>query len=86
MSEQQNQNNAAGGQSAFSGLVGRRRRKKWLRPLATIPVYEAYDRLMGMNKRQLKLTIEAMESCTTTNCWWGDYQAARILLPIAKSR
>ena len=56
-------------------------RKKWVRPLAELPLWRATDWVDMAGKRQLRATLAAMESCTSLNCWYGEYEAARLLQP-----
>lgn len=62
----------------------RANRKKWVRPLAEMPLWQAVNWIESAPQRQLKAAIRAMESCTSTNCWWGEYQTAQIMLPRAR--
>ena len=73
------------GPSAVERRVGRRI-KTWVRPLAKMPMWQAVDWVLESKPRALRNAVVAMEMCTQTNCWWGDYNAARALLPIARER
>lgn len=59
-------------------------RKKWLLPLAEMPVWQAINWVENAKQRQLKCAVAAMESCTQTNCWFGLYGTAQLLLPHAR--
>lgn len=63
-----------------------RRRKKVLRPLAEMPAWKAVDLIGRMGPRQLKALRLAMESCTNTNCWYGEYGFSQALLPFVRLR
>lgn len=64
----------------------RRRIKTWVRPLAKMPTWQAVDWVRECKPRTLRSAVAAMECCTQTNRWWGDYNAAQALLPIARER
>ena len=64
----------------------RRRIKTWVRPLAKMPTWQAVDWVHECKLRTLRSAVAAMELCTQTNCWWGDYNAAQALLPVARKR
>lgn len=64
----------------------RRRIKTWVRPLAKMPTWQAVDWVSECKPRTLRSAVAAMEACSQTNCWWGDYNAAQALLPIARKR
>lgn len=64
----------------------RRQIKKWVRPLAEMPMWQAVDWVHESKPRALRSAIAAMEMCTQTNCWWGDYNSAKALLPLARER
>lgn len=55
---------------------GKRRRKKHLRPLCDMPVWHIVGHIESLNLNQLRALKRAMDSCTTTNCWWGEYDIA----------
>ncbi len=62
----------------------RRRRAKFVRPLAEMPTWQAVGCCENMDRRELLATRRAMESCTTNNCWYGEWDTARALLPIVR--
>lgn len=64
----------------------RRRIKTWVRPLAKMPTWQAVCWVRECNPRTLRSAVAAMEACSQTNCWWGDYNTAQALLPIARER
>ena len=61
-------------------------RKRWLLPLAEMPVWQALNWIDNAGTRQLRAAVRAMESCTETNCWWALRYTADLLLPRAKAR
>lgn len=61
-----------------------RRRKRVLRPLVDIPAWKSVDIIEGMRPRQRKVLLIAMESCSKTNCWYGEYDFSQALLPFVR--
>lgn len=61
-----------------------RRRKRILRPLVEMPAWKAVDLIKGMQHRQMAALLRAMESCTKTNCWYGEYGFSQALLPFVR--
>lgn len=62
-----------------------KRIKRWIRPLAEMPTWQAIDWLHDSKPRAVRSAVAAMEICTRTNCWWGDYRTATALLPVARA-
>ena len=60
----------------------RRRVKRFVRPLAKMPTWKAYEWIADAKPRTLAAALRAMQSCTETNCWFGDYRTAQVLLPV----
>jgi len=55
----------------MSERYDRLRRKRLLYPLARKPFCEIENEIQSMSRRQLRALIAAMDSCTSTNCWWA---------------
>lgn len=64
----------------------RARIKRWVCPLAKMETWQAGDWVLECNRRSLRAAVAAMQLCTDTNCWWGCYRTAQMLLPLARER
>lgn len=64
----------------------RRRRKKWLRPIAEMRFVDAFYYIDSAKKRELEAILFAMNTVTTTNCWWVEYEITCLLRPRIQSR
>lgn len=62
-----------------------KKRAKWVLPLAKMPVYEAIDWIERASPSEIRSAIAAMESCSATNCWWGEFATANVLMPYIKT-
>ena len=54
----------------------KRARRKHLAPLTRMTVGEILLRIERLNLNQLRALKRAMDSCTTTNCGWVEYEVA----------
>lgn len=79
--------NKTGSLSSGSDTSVLRRIRKWVRPLTKMPAWMAVGWVLYECKpRTLRTVVAAMELCTPTNCWWGDYRTAQALLPVCRDR
>ena len=56
---------------------GRRCRKKHLTPLSEMTPAQIVLHIEALNLTKLRLLLRAMNSCTTANCWWVEYDIAK---------
>jgi hypothetical protein len=47
-------------------------------------IYQLLD-VRGISARDLQKLIQAAEKCTSTNCGWGTYEAAQLILKFRRS-
>lgn len=62
--------------SVVAGSTLRRARKKHLRPLAEMRFCDIENHIESLTLSQLRALDRAMESCTSTNCWWAEMRIA----------
>jgi len=62
----------------------RARRKKHLRPLAEMPLWQAITHIQTRTIADLEAIQAAMDSATSTNCWWAEMKACRHFRPLVQ--
>lgn len=64
----------------------RAKRKKHLRPLAEMPLWQAITHIETRTITGLQAIRAAMDSATSTNCWWAEMEACRHFRPLVQEQ
>lgn len=64
----------------------RAKRKKHLRPLAEMPLWQAITHIETRTITGLQAIRAAMDSATSTNCWWAEMAACRHFRPLVQDQ
>jgi hypothetical protein len=64
----------------------RAKRKKHLRPLAEMPLWQAITYIETRTITGLQAMRAAMDSATSTNCWWAEMEACRHFRPLVQEQ
>jgi hypothetical protein len=64
----------------------RAKRKKHLRPLAEMPLWQAITHIETRTITGLQAIQAAMDGATSTNCWWAEMEACRHFRPLVQEQ